>query len=153
MNKVVKMRTSKNRKKKNQMRAKTNLKIKMKNLILQSLKTIIRTLKESEKYANMTKKLKSIQRKRVILKSKEIRSIPRSKTSPLRCQQLRNNWRYIKRKNCWRSIKSMSVCQSVSHRSNIMWKSTISYDFKKILRMQSYLPGIHSIGLEKGLHN
>jgi hypothetical protein len=64
--KEVKMKMNRKRRKKSQMRAKTSLKMRMKSLILQSSKTIIRTLKESERYANMMKKLKNTPRKRVI---------------------------------------------------------------------------------------
>lgn len=152
-NKEVTMRTNKKRKRRNQTKAKMNLRMRMKSLILLSSKTITRISKESERYANMTKKLKNTQKRRATSKSKEIKSTPRSKTSRLHCLQLRNNWKSIKRRNSWRSIKSMSVCQSASHRYSIMWKSTISWDFKKTSPMPSYLPDTPSIGLEKGSQN
>ena len=54
---------------------KINFKIKIKNLILISQKMIIKTFKESEKYVNMIKKYKKIQKENLILKNKEIKLV------------------------------------------------------------------------------
>lgn len=56
---------------------KISLKMKIKNLTLILLKMIIKTLKESEKYANMIKKYKKILKENLILKNKEIKSVPK----------------------------------------------------------------------------
>lgn len=64
-NKEAKIRKTRRKKRRNQTRAKMSSRMRMKNLILQSSKTTTRTLKGSERYASMTKKLKSTQRKRV----------------------------------------------------------------------------------------
>jgi hypothetical protein len=66
---------SKNKTKMIQMRAKINLKMKMKNLISQSLKMIIKISKEWEKYASMMKRYRNILKRKVIFKSKEIKLI------------------------------------------------------------------------------
>lgn len=70
---MMKIKKMKKSKKRSLMIARMNLKTKTKNLISQLLKMIIKTLKEFEKYANMTKKFKNTLKERVIWKSKEIR--------------------------------------------------------------------------------
>ncbi len=47
----------------------------------------------------------------------------------------------------------MLVCLSVFRKCNITWRSITSWDFRKILQMQSYLPETHSIGLDRGSQN
>ncbi len=54
---------------------KINFKIKIKNLILILFKMIIKTSKESEKYANMIKKYKKILKENLIQKNKEIKPV------------------------------------------------------------------------------
>lgn len=97
MNKMMRIKM---KSKNNLKRVRINLKIKIKNLISQSLKMIIKTLKESEKYANMMKRQNSIQREKVILKNREIKSIIKSKLSLQLLLVLKKNLKPIKRKNC-----------------------------------------------------
>jgi len=72
------MRRKKNKRKRNKKKVKINLKTNRKSRILQSFKMIIRTLKEYERYANMTKRSRSTQNAKVICKSKKIKNITTS---------------------------------------------------------------------------
>jgi hypothetical protein len=56
MKRLVMIKTKMRRMRKNQKKVKTNLKMKIRNQISLSFKMTIKTLKGSEKYANMTKK-------------------------------------------------------------------------------------------------
>lgn len=60
---------------------------------------IIKTFKESEKYVNMTKKLKKIKNENQISKNKEIKSQQKLKISITNSLKLKDNLKFIKRKN------------------------------------------------------
>jgi hypothetical protein len=60
---------------------------------------IIKTFKESERYVNMTKKLKKIKNENQISKNKEIKSQQKSKISITNSLKLKDNLKFIKRKN------------------------------------------------------
>lgn len=95
----IKMNKKINKVKNNHKKKMSSKKTINKNLILTLQKMIIKTFKESEKYVNMTKKLKKIKNENQISKNKEIKSQQKLKISITNSLKLKDNLKFIKRKN------------------------------------------------------
>lgn len=123
-----------NKKAKKSLKRKMNSMMRMKkSQISTSSKTITKTLKESGKYVNTTKKYNKIREGSQTCKNKETKFQTRSKPLTTNSWSLRNNLRFIKRKSYSKSINFLSHCQSKPLKSSIWLISTTKEECQKIL--------------------
>ena len=144
---LIKMRMKKKTNKvNNNLRNKINSnKMMKKNLILTSFKTTIKTLKESEKYVNTMKKFKKIKNVNPISKSKEIKSRIKLKILTINLSTLKNNSKFIKRKNFSKSINCMFHYLLKHLKFNIWSILTTKINYKKTFPMPFCLKKLHLI--------
>ncbi len=135
-NLMRKMRMKRMKKAMRNLRKRMTLMMKMKrNQISTSSKTITKTLKGSEKYVNMTKRLKKTKEENQTWKNRETKSQPKSKTLIMSWWKLKKSWKFIRRRNFSKLTNSSSHYPSKHPKSSIWSTSTTNTDCKKTFLM------------------